>query len=288
MEAIITTNYPGLVRRQGKVRDIYDLGDRLVLIATDRISAFDWILPTPIPGKGEILTQLSLFWFRRLGQDQQVLETDPVHMGRAFAADAERLRGRIIMVKKTRVIPFECVVRGYLAGSGWQEYQESGTVGYISVPAGLCQGSELPVPLFTPATKAESGHDENIPFDYMRDKLGALFADNLKDRSLDLYRKAARIARNKGLILADTKFEFGQIGNDVILIDEVLTPDSSRYWDLNTWQPGTNPPSFDKQPVRDWLLSTGWDRQSSPPALPEEVVGQTVARYQEALRRMTS
>ena len=288
MGTVVTTNYPGLVRRQGKVRDVYDLGDRLVLIATDRISAFDWILPTPIPGKGEILTQLSLFWFQTLGQGHQILETDPMRMGHWFAADADRLRGRTLMVKKTEVIPFECVVRGYLAGSGWQEYLEKGTVGFIPTPAGLSQASELPISLFTPATKADAGHDENIPFEYMSEKLGVELAENLKSRSLELYGRARKLAHSKGLILADTKFEFGIIGSEVILIDEALTPDSSRYWDLRTWKPGTNPPSFDKQPVRDWLMSSGWDKHSSPPPLPEDVVAQTVARYQEAMRRLTN
>ena len=277
-----------LVRRQGKVRDVYDLGDRLVLIATDRISAFDWILPTPIPGKGKLLTQMSIFWFQTLAQEHQILETDPMRMGPSFAADCSRLRGRTLMVKKTEVIPFECVVRGYLAGSGWQEYQEKGTIGFIPASNGLSQASELPVPLFTPATKADSGHDVNIPFEYMRDKLGAQLAEYLKNKSLELYSRARVLAKAKGLILADTKFEFGKIKDDVLLIDEALTPDSSRYWDFGTWKPGTNPPSFDKQPVRDWLLSSGWDKQSPPPPLPEEIVAQTVARYQEALNRLRS
>jgi phosphoribosylaminoimidazole-succinocarboxamide synthase len=288
METVITTNYPGLVRRQGKVRDVYDLGDRLVLIATDRISAFDWILPTPIPGKGKLLTQMSIFWFQTLAQEHQILETDPMRMGPSFAADCSRLRGRTLMVKKTEVIPFECVVRGYLAGSGWQEYQEKGTIGFIPASNGLSQASELPVPLFTPATKADSGHDENIPFEYMKDKLGTQLAEYLKNKSLELYCRARVLAKEKGLILADTKFEFGKIKDDVLLIDEALTPDSSRYWDFGTWKPGTNPPSFDKQPVRDWLLSSGWDKQSPPPPLPDEIVAQTVARYQEALNRLRS
>lgn len=288
MGTVVTTKYPGLTRHQGKVRDVYDLGDRLVLIATDRISAFDWILPTPIPGKGKILTQLSLFWFQTLGQTHQILETDPMRMGHCFAADADCLRGRTLMVKKTEVIPFECVVRGYLAGSGWQEYQEKGTVGFIPTPPGLSQASELPIPLFTPATKAVSGHDENIPFECMSEKIGVELAEQLKSRSLDLYSRARKLAQSKGLILADTKFEFGKNRNDVILIDEALTPDSSRYWDLCTWRPGTNPPSFDKQPVRDWLLSSGWDKHSPPPPLPDDIVAQTVARYQEAMKRLTN
>ncbi len=287
MTTLKSTNYKGLLRRQGKVRDVYDLGDRLVLIASDRISAFDWVIPTPIPGKGELLTQLSLFWFHHLGQEDQILETDPVRMGTPFAEDAESLRGRTMMVRKTNVIPFECVVRGYLAGSGWQEYQDQGTVGFITVPTSLKQASELPKILFTPATKAESGHDENIPFERMVDAIGSPLAETLRYRSLELYQRARDHARSRGLILADTKFEFGKIGDEILLIDEALTPDSSRYWDADTWKPGTNPPSFDKQPVRDWLAGSGWDRSSPPPELPPEIVAQTVARYQEAYDRLT-
>lgn len=287
MTPLTSTNYKGLLRRQGKVRDVYDLGDRLVLIATDRISAFDWILPTAIPGKGTLLTQLSLFWFRQLGQEHQLLETDPARMGTPFAEDAQRLRGRTLMVRKTDVIPFECVVRGYLAGSGWQEYQKQGTVGFIPVPAMLKQASELPQILFTPATKAETGHDENIPFERMTDAIGSTLAETLRSRSIDLYQRARDHARTRGLILADTKFEFGRIGDEILLIDEALTPDSSRYWDADAWKPGTNPPSFDKQPVRDWLAGSGWDMSSPPPELPSEIVAQTAARYQEAYDRLT-
>jgi phosphoribosylaminoimidazole-succinocarboxamide synthase len=287
MTTLTSTNYKGLLRRQGKVRDVYDLGDRLVLIASDRISAFDWVIPTPIPGKGELLTQLSLFWFHHLGQEHQILETDPARMGTPFAEDAESLKGRTLMVRKTNVIPFECVVRGYLAGSGWQEYQERGTVGFIAVPTLLQQASELPKILFTPATKAESGHDENIPFERMVEAIGSPTAETLRSRSIDLYQRARDHARSRGLILADTKFEFGKIGDEILLIDEALTPDSSRYWDADTWKPGTNPPSFDKQPVRDWLAGSGWDRSSPPPELPSEIVAETVGRYQEAYDRLT-
>lgn len=287
MTTLTSTNYKGLLRRQGKVRDVYDLGDRLVLIASDRISAFDWVIPTPIPGKGELLTQLSLFWFHYLGQEHQILETDPARMGTPFAEDAESLKGRTLMVRKTNVIPFECVVRGYLAGSGWQEYQERGTVGFIAVPTLLQQASELPKILFTPATKAESGHDENIPFEQMAEAIGSPTAETLRSRSIGLYQRARDHARSRGLILADTKFEFGRIGDEILLIDEALTPDSSRYWDAETWKPGTNPPSFDKQPVRDWLAGSGWDRSSPPPKLPSEIVAETVERYQEAYNRLT-
>lgn len=286
MNALIETNFPGLILRKGKVRDIYDLGDRLVLIATDRISAFDWILPTPIPGKGKILTELSLFWFKKLEQTDQILETDPLKMGQPFKNDAANLKGRSLMVKKTQVIPFECVVRGYLAGSGWQEYTQTGTVGFIPVKSGLKVASELPEVLFTPATKAESGHDENIPFSRMSGCLGDGLAMELRSRSIHLYERARAHALSKGLILADTKFEFGTISGKTILIDEALTPDSSRYWDAKTWEPGTIPPSFDKQPVRDWLASSGWDRISTPPPLPQPIVEQTSIRYQEALERL--
>ncbi|MFM7110838.1 MAG: phosphoribosylaminoimidazolesuccinocarboxamide synthase [Planctomycetota bacterium] len=286
MNALIATGYPGLILRKGKVRDVYDLGDRLVLIATDRISAFDWILPTPIPGKGKILTQLSLFWFQKLGQTDQILETDPLKMDQPFKDDAANLKGRSLMVKKTQVIPFECVVRGYLAGSGWQEYSQNGTVGFIPVRSGLKVASQLPEVLFTPATKADSGHDENISFTHMSSSLGDGLAAELRSRSIDLYEKAKVHALSKGLILADTKFEFGTISGKTILIDEALTPDSSRYWDATTWEPGAMPPSFDKQPVRDWLASSGWDRNSPPPPLPQAIVEQTSIRYQEALDRL--
>ncbi len=273
--------------RRGKVRDVYDLGDRLLIVATDRISAFDWILPTGIPGKGRLLTELSLFWFGRLHVRHHLLSTDVDSLLHGNAADAAPLRGRSMVVRKTQVVPIECVVRGYLAGSGWKEYQQSGSVCGVRLPPGLVESSQLPEPIFTPATKAESGHDENISFAQMVAAVGADVAEQLRDRSLAIYRSAAEYALTRGIIIADTKFEFGHEGSDLILIDEVLTPDSSRFWPQDQYQPGRGQPSFDKQYVRDWLESTGWDKQSPPPELPDEVVARTQSLYADALRRLT-
>lgn len=288
MTAVLHTRIPGFPRRAGKVRDLYDLGDRLVMVATDRISAFDWVLPTPIPDKGRILTQLSLFWFDYLGEPHHVLATDPREMGPAFAAQAELLEGRTLLVRKTAVVPIECVARGYLAGSGWKEYQQSQAVCGVALPAGLRLAERLPEPIFTPATKAASGHDENISFGEMERRLGSARADQLRHRTLALYRRAAAYAESKGILLADTKFEFGETpSGQVILIDEVLTPDSSRYWPRDGYVPGRNPPSFDKQFVRDWLERSGWDKNSPPPPLPDDIVAQTRFKYLEALQRLT-
>lgn len=282
MDALLQTDFPGLICRRGKVRDLYDLGDRMVMIATDRISAFDWVMPNPIPGKGKILTQMSIFWFKLLGIGEQLLSVNPMEMGEPFASNASTLDGRTLLVKKTKVIPFECVVRGYLAGSGWKEYCETGTVGGVTLQKGLVQASKLEEPIFTPATKAETGHDVNIAHEDMRDALGAKLGDYLREKSLEIYSRAAKHALGKGLILADTKFEFGTIGDKILLIDEVLTPDSSRYWDLAVYQTGVSPDSFDKQFMRDWLETTGWDKQSPPPALPNEIVEKTLFRYRKA------
>jgi phosphoribosylaminoimidazole-succinocarboxamide synthase len=282
MEALLNTDYPGLSCRRGKVRDIYDLGDRLVMIATDRISAFDWVMPNPIPGKGRILTEMSLFWFSFLGVGEQLITSDPLQMGVPFSAHAGQLAGRSMLVKKTEVIPFECVVRGYLAGSAWKEYRETGTVAGIRLPNGLKQAAKLPVPIFTPATKAETGHDINITFEELSRAVGQSLANELQKRSLDIYNRAFSHALSRGLILADTKFEFGRLGEDVLLIDEILTPDSSRYWSAKEYREGISPPSFDKQFMRDWLESTGWDKQSAPPLLPPEIVAKTLQRYQQA------
>jgi phosphoribosylaminoimidazole-succinocarboxamide synthase len=273
------------------VRDVYDLGDRLVMIATDRVSAFDVVLPTAIPDKGRILTSLTLFWLKFLGvpntefgTDQ--IETDPAKMGEPFAAHAEMLRGRTVLVHKTKVIPYECVVRGYLAGSGWKEYQASGTVCGESLPSGLVQAAQLPEPIFTPATKEEVGHDLNIPFWKMADALGDL-AYTVRKHSLAIYQRAAEYAASRGIILADTKFEWGlSPTGQLLLIDEVLTPDSSRFWPADQWQPGKNPPSFDKQYLRDWL-SANWNLKGTPPPLPIEVEQQTRLRYHEAHERLT-
>lgn len=280
------TGYP---RRQGKVRDVYDLGDRLVIVASDRLSAFDWVMPTPIPDKGRILTQLSLFWFEYLGVSNHLISTNVKEMPKAFAEREEELAGRTMLVRKTQVVPIECVARGYLAGSGWKEYLKSRTVCGIPLPAGLLQASRLPEPLFTPATKAETGHDENINYDVMAKQVGDKLAATLKQKTLDIYQRAAEYSQSKGIILADTKFEFGLLPGEEepILIDEVLTPDSSRYWPMSSYQTGISPPSFDKQFVRDWLETTSWDKNSPPPTLPEEIVGKTRTKYLEAFEVLT-
>jgi phosphoribosylaminoimidazole-succinocarboxamide synthase len=291
---LFQSQVPGFPRRQGKVRDVYDLGTELVIIASDRLSAFDWVMPTPIPDKGRILTQLSLFWFDYLGVPNHLLSTSINDMPKVFADQREVLEGRTMLVKKTQVVPIECVVRGYLAGSGWKEYQSHGTVCGIPLPKGLQQASQLPEPLFTPATKAETGHDENISFEVMAKVTGIKLATTLKEKTLAIYQKAAEYAKSKGIILADTKFEFGipmgregETPAEPILIDEVLTPDSSRYWPMTSYQVGISPPSFDKQFVRDWLETTTWDKNSPPPALPDDVVHKTRAKYIEAYEKLT-
>jgi phosphoribosylaminoimidazole-succinocarboxamide synthase len=285
--ALLQSDVPGFPRRQGKVRDIYDLGEHLVIVATDRISAFDWVLPSGIPDKGRLLTKMSLFWFAFLGVPNHLVSTDLAAMGNEFLARADQLEGRTMLVRKTQVVPIECVVRGYLAGSGWKEYRTSGKVCGIELPAGLRESERLPEPIFTPATKAETGHDENIHFETMVASVGQELAEDLRRRSLDIYRRAAAYAESRGIVLADTKFEWGQLpGGEVILIDEVLTPDSSRYWPRDTYEPGKSPPSFDKQFVRDWLERSGWDKNSPPPELPEDVVQRTRAKYEEACTRL--
>jgi phosphoribosylaminoimidazole-succinocarboxamide synthase len=288
MTTLLRSEVPGYPCRRGKVRDVYDLGDRLVIVATDRISAFDWVLPTAIPDKGRILTALTLFWLDYLGVPNHLLSTDLADMGPAFADRACDLAGRTCLVRKASVVPIECVVRGYLAGSGWKEYQQHGTVCGISLPPGLAQSARLVEPIFTPATKEESGHDQNIRFAQMADHIGLDLATTLRERSLDVYRRADALAESRGLILADTKFEWGLLlDGEIILIDEVLTPDSSRFWPADQYREGAGPPSFDKQFVRDWLETTGWDKNSPPPPLPEEVVERTAAKYREAYQRLT-
>ena len=284
MNAIFRSDVPGYLRREGKVRDVYDLGDKLAIIASDRISAFDWVMPTPIPGKGKLLTALSKFWFHWLNVPNHWI-TDDV---RTLPPGFHDFAGRTMIVRKTAVVPFECVARGYLAGSGWAEYQRDSTVCGIPLPAGLRKCERLPEPIFTPATKAESGHDENVPFEVMASSVGRALAEELRERTLDIYCRAAEYAEGRGLILADTKFEWGTLpSGEVILIDEVLTPDSSRFWPASTYRPGGSPPSFDKQYLRDWLETTPWDKASPPPALPDEVVRQTAAKYAEALQMLT-
>jgi phosphoribosylaminoimidazole-succinocarboxamide synthase len=283
------TRLPLPVRR-GKVRDVYDLGDCLLLVATDRISAFDWVMPNGIPDKGRVLTQLSAWWFDILREPNHILTTDVEAMQLPAGIDRRPLAGRSMLVKKASVVPIECVVRGYLSGSGWKEYQKSGTVCGLKLPAGLRESDRLPEPIFTPATKAESGHDENISFEQMVAAVGKPTSEELRRRSLDVYARGAARAQERGLIIADTKFEWGRVGGadgELILIDEVLTPDSSRFWPADQYSPGKGQPSYDKQFVRDWLEQSGWDKNSKPPALPDEVVARTRGKYVEAYERLT-
>jgi phosphoribosylaminoimidazole-succinocarboxamide synthase len=289
--AVSHTELPALPPpKRGKVRDVYDLGDRLLIVATDRLSAYDHVLSPGIPDKGKILNQLSAFWFARLADvaPHHLLATDPAAFPEPLPALAPLLAGRSALVRKARVVPFECVARGYLAGSGYKEYVAGGGVCGIPLPPGLVRASRLPEPIFTPATKADVGHDENVTFERMAAEAGAELAARLRDLTLALYRRAAEHAAAQGLILADTKFEFGTTSaGELLLIDEALTPDSSRYWDAAQWRPGTEPVSFDKQYVRNWLDASGWDHQAPPPALPDEVVRGTRERYLEAFRRLT-
>jgi phosphoribosylaminoimidazole-succinocarboxamide synthase len=277
----------GVPVRRGKVRDIYDLGERLLLVSTDRISAFDWVLPTPIPDKGRVLTQIAAFWFQRLGEPNHLLSTNVEEMDLPPGADRAMLSGRSTLCRKTEVVPVECVVRGYLAGSGWKEYQQSGTVCGIQLPPGLTESARLPEPIFTPATKAVEGHDENISFERMVAIVGHELAEELRRRSLRIFQRGSEYARQRGMIIADTKFEFGHAGGELLLIDEVLTPDSSRFWPTSQYAPGRGQPSFDKQFVRDWLSTTDWDKNSPPPPLPDEVVAKTRHKYIEAYERLT-
>jgi phosphoribosylaminoimidazole-succinocarboxamide synthase len=284
---MLQSEIPGLTPRRGKVRDVYDLGEVLLFIATDRISAFDYVLPNGIPRKGEVLTRLSRFWFDRLGVENHLLSDDPGSVRLPRGTDIQALQSRTMVVKKTSVIPIECVARGYLSGSGWKEYQKSGTVCGIRLPAGLQESSQLPEPVFTPATKAETGHDENISFERTVELIGKSLAEELRELTLKIYAKGCEHAASRGIIIADTKFEFGLLDGKVILIDEVMTPDSSRFWPADVWQPGRGQASFDKQFVRDWLETSGWDKNSPPPTLPEDVVQKTSARYIEAWERIT-
>jgi phosphoribosylaminoimidazole-succinocarboxamide synthase len=285
---LLDTNLPGLPVFRGKVRDVYDLGDRLLLVSTDRISAFDWVLPTGIPDKGRVLTQVSNYWFRQLGVTNHLLETDVHQMDLPAGVDREPLAGRTILVRKTQVVPIECVVRGYLSGSAWNEYRTLGKVCGIELPSGLVESDKLPALVFSPATKAEQGeHDENITFSQMCDRVGMELAERLRNLSIEIYRKGAARALEAGIIVADTKFEFGLVDGEILLIDEVLTPDSSRFWPADEYQPGRGQPSFDKQYVRDWLTNCGWDKNSPPPQLPADVVAATREKYIEACERIT-
>lgn len=293
--ALVESDIPGLkIFRRGKVRDVYDAGDKLLIISTDRVSAFDFVLPTPIPDKGKHLTRISRFWFERTKNivPNHMISTDLGEIERLLGGnvrlDPASLEGRTMLCRKAARIDAECVVRGYLAGSGWKEYRRTGTVCGIRLPAGLPEAARLPAPVFTPAAKADEGHDENISFDRLAELAGPARAARLKALSLALYKEAARFLESRGLILADTKFEFGLLGDDLVLIDEALTPDSSRFWEAGLWKPGSAPPSFDKQFVRDYLeVSLGWDKRPPAPELPAEVVRGTADRYREALRRIT-
>lgn len=276
---------------RGKVRDIYDLGDKLLLVASDRISAFDVILPTRIPDKGKILTALSVYWFEVIKDiiPHHLITTDVNKFPPACQPYKAELDGRTMLVKKSMPAPVECIVRGYLVGSGWKDYQQTGTVSGIPLPKGLVEASRLEEPIFTPSTKAPVGaHDVNISFEDMVGKVGGKRAEKMRDATIAIYRRAREIAEKKGIIIADTKLEFGIEGGEVILIDEVLTPDSSRFWPADGYHPGKTPDSFDKQFVRDYLINLPWDMKSPPPELPPEIVKKTQEKYREALTRLTS
>ena len=274
---------------RGKVRDVYDLGEALLFLATDRISAFDHILPQGIPDKGRVLTQISLFWFRRMEErvPHHVIASSVDEYPETLKPHAAILAGRSMLVRKLDMVPVECVVRGYLAGSGWKEYQAGGTVCGIRLPGGLEQASQLPEPIFTPATKATSGHDENISFERMIEIVGGPLAERLRALSLEIYREGAAYARSRGILLADTKFEFGLDGDRIVLADEVLTPDSSRFWAVENHRTGVSPPSYDKQFVRDYLESLGWNKQPPVPDLPGEIVEGARSRYVEIYEKLT-
>ncbi len=285
-------NLSGLtLHSRGKVRDLYDLGDKLLLVASDRISAFDVILPTPIPDKGRVLTQLSEFWFSKIGDivPNHLITTDVERFPAVCRPHRSALEGRSMLVKKSTPAPVECIVRGYITGSGWKEYQKTGSVCGITLPRGLVEAARLDEPIFTPSTKAAVGdHDLNISFEAMVDKVGKVRAEKMRDASVAIYQRARTIAETKGIIIADTKFEFGMEGDDILLIDEVLTPDSSRFWPMDDYQPGKTPNSFDKQFVRDYLLSLKWDMKPPAPELPPDIVKKTRDKYREALRRLTA
>ena len=274
---------------QGKVRDIYDLGDKLLMVATDRISAFDYILDSEIPNKGRVLTQLSLFWLDQMKDvvDSHLISADVADLPEQFKPYADYLNGRFMLVKKAKMFPVECIVRGYLAGSGLKEYEANGTVCGIELPAGLVNSSKLPEPIFTPSTKAEIGdHDENISFERCVELIGEENATALRDLAIKIYSLARDHAAENGIIIADTKFEFGVIDGKIVLADEVMTPDSSRFWPGDEYEPGKSQPSFDKQFLRDWLTAN-WDRQGNPPALPEEIVEKTSQKYIQAYEKIT-
>ncbi|MDA8240930.1 MAG: phosphoribosylaminoimidazolesuccinocarboxamide synthase [Nitrospiraceae bacterium] len=284
---VVKTNFPDVnLLRRGKVRDVYEIDEYLLIVATDRISAFDVVLPSGIAGKGKILTGISLYWFGRMKEiiENHIVATEVDEYPEVLRKYREVLEGRSMLVKKAKPMPVECIVRGYLSGSGWKEYKAKGTVCGITLPSGLVESSKLAVPIFTPSTKAEEGHDVNISFDEMKKIVGEETAGQLRDVSLGVYTKARDIAEEKGIIIADTKFEFGIYDGRLILIDEVLTPDSSRFWSMKTYQPGKAQDSYDKQIIRDYLLALDWDQTYPGPELPDYIVEKAIARYKEIYR----
>ncbi len=290
-QAVFETNFPELnLIKRGKVRDIYDLGDILLMVASDRISAFDVIMPDPIPEKGKILTKISIFWFETMKSllPNHLISSNVDEYPAICKPYAEILRGRSMLVKKAEPLSIECVVRGYISGSGWKSYQESGTVCGIKLPEGLKESDQLPEPLFTPSTKEDVGfHDINIDFEEVVKRIGKTLAERIKELSLAIYKKGAELADGHGIIIADTKFEFGLVGNDIILIDEVLTPDSSRFWPKDSYRPGGSQKSYDKQYLRDYLISINWNKKPPAPSLPEDVIKNTRKKYLEALKLLT-
>ena len=290
--ALHETHFPNLtLLKKGKVRDIYDLGEYLLMVATDRISAFDVVMDDPIPGKGKILTQISLFWFDAMSSivPNHLVSSNVDEYPESCKPYAEALEGRSMLVRKATPLTIECIVRGYISGSGWKSYQENGEVCGIQLPEGLKESEKLPEPLFTPSTKAEIGeHDINIDFETAAKEIGQELAEHVRDVSLSIYQKGSELADSKGIIIADTKFEFGRYGNDIILIDEVLTPDSSRFWPKTTYEPGKSQKSFDKQYLRDYLNTLDWDKKPPAPKLPTEIIDSTLKKYQEALTFLTS
>jgi phosphoribosylaminoimidazole-succinocarboxamide synthase len=287
---ILQTELSDLGRpRKGKVRDIYDLGDQLLFVATDRVSAFDVVLPTGIPDKGRVLTQLSLYWFRTMEPfiRNHVIESDVEKFPSKLAKYVDQLRGRSMLVTKAKVVPAECVVRGYLAGSGWKDYKETGSICGIPISQGLGESARLAQPIFTPTTKADVGHDMNLSFDELKGVVGAGLADALHEKSIGLYQRASEIAEKRGIIIADTKFEFGLLNGELILVDEVLTPDSSRFWSAKEYAPGRSQDSYDKQIIRDYLNTLDWNKTYPGPDLPADIVEKTRARYLDIYRILT-
>ena len=289
-DVVINTDMPDVgIPRRGKVRDIYDLGEHLLLVVTDRVSAFDVVLPNGIPGKGKVLTAISLFWFKMMEDivRNHIIAIDVKDFPQKLRKYADMLQGRSLLVKKAKVVPVECIVRGYLSGSGWKSYQKDSTVCGIKLPSGMLESAKIGQPVFTPSTKAETGHDINISFDEVKEIIGESTAMKLKDLTLKIYERARDHAEKKGIIIADTKMEFGIFNNEIIIIDEILTPDSSRFWGIKDYAPGRSQDSFDKQIVRDYLLTLDWDQTPPGPELPDDIVKKTSARYHEILRILT-